>query len=267
MRMIDVHAHLESQRFEDDLDLVINRFREAGGEFIISSGTNPVTNRKNLEISKKYDCVGVSFGLYPIDAIEQKSGSGENSKSFDVDEELSWIEEHASECVAIGEIGLDYNWEEFSSEEMKEKQKIVFRKVLLVAKKINKTVVIHSRKAELDAIEILEEMKMDRVIMHCFNGRKSLIRRCIENGWSFSVPPVITRLEHFKMLVGMVPLDNLLTETDSPFLSPIVGERNEPANIEKTIKIISDIKGLKQEDVSEKILKNNLRIFGSLFRN
>ena len=267
MKFIDVHAHLEHKRFEKDLDSVIGRFKEAGGKFIIESGVNPATNRVALKIAEKYDCVKVSFGLYPIDALAQEIKAGESEgflrsiEEFDVDEELAWIEAHADKCVAIGEVGLDYNWKEFQTDEMREKQKEVFRKVLKLAKKIDKPVVIHSRKAEEDAIEILEELGMEKVIMHCFNGKKSLIRRGVENGWSFSVPAVIARLQHFETLVGIVPLEQLLTETDAPYLSPVAGERNESANVAITVKKIAEIKNLSDDEVAEQIFINAKRLF------
>jgi len=267
MGLIDVHAHLEHVRFEKDLDSVIERFKKVGGDFIIESGVNPVTNRKALEIAEKYDCVKVSFGLYPIDAlakeVEASEGEGflREAKPFDVDEELAWIEEHADDCIAIGEVGLDYNWKEFQTEAMREKQKEVFRKVLRLAKKIEKPVVIHSRKAEADAIDILGELEMKDVVMHCFSGKKSLIRRCVENGWYLSIPAVITRLEHFKMLVDIVPLGQLLTETDSPYLSPVAGKRNEPVNVAVTIGEIAKIKGLSEDEVAKKIWENAERLF------
>ena len=287
MKLIDVHAHLEHTRFKKDLDKVILRFKKAGGEFIIESGVNPATNRVALEIAEKYDCVKVSFGLYPIDALAQEIKNSESDgflrsiKEFDVDEELDWIEENADKCVAIGEIGLDYNWSprddpggpnEFQTEGMrghasqvpslKAKQKEVFRKVLKLAKKMDKPVVIHSRKAEEDAINILEEGEMEKVVMHCFNGKKSLIRRCVENGWFLSVPPVITRLQHFITLVEIVPLEQLLTETDSPYLSPVARERNEPVNVAVTIKRIAEIKGLSEENVAGQVFNNASNLFG-----
>lgn len=248
MKIIDVHAHLDHACFEKDLDEVIERFEKADGKFIISSGVNPVSNKKVLEISKKYDVVKCSFGMYPAGNFDE-----------DINAEINWIKKHADDCVAIGEIGLDCDNDERKAEE--EMQKELFKKMLGLAKKMGKPVVIHSRKAELDAIGILEEMKMKNVIMHCFCGKKSLIRRCVDNGWSFSVPTVITRLEHFKMLVEMVSLEHLLTETDAPYLSPIVGERNESANIAVTIKIIAEIKGLSEERVTEQIFINVKRLF------
>jgi len=267
MDYIDVHAHLGSNKFEKDLNEVIGRCRE-NSVTVINSGVNSSTNREILEMKKKYpDVLRVSFGIYPVDALAKELEANEESfprdiEGFDVGEELNWIEKNKDECVAIGEIGLDYSFEEIkSSEILKNKQKEVFRKVLNLAKKIDKPVVIHSRKAESDAIEILEEEEMKKVVMHCFSGKKSLIKKCIDNRWFLSIPPVITRLEHFKMVVGLVPLEQLLTETDSPYLSPVVGERNEPSNVLVTIKEIAKIKNLSEEEVRKKILKNAKELF------
>ncbi|MBT3398236.1 TatD family hydrolase [archaeon] len=266
MKLIDIHAHLDNKRFEGDLDEIIERCRKKN-VVVITSGVNMATNRRVLEIAEKYpDIVKVSFGIYPLDALANEWGNGEASgfvrdiEKFDVDEELAWIEENKDKCVAIGEIGLDYHWKEFQGDKEKEEQKKIFRKILKFAKKIDKTVVIHSRKAELEAIEILEDEKMEKVVMHSFNGKKSLIRRVVENGWFFSVPPVITRLDHFKMLVEMVPIEQLLTETDAPYLSPVAGERNESANVAVTVKVIAEIKGISGEEVAEKIWENAKRL-------
>ncbi|MFA5061026.1 MAG: TatD family hydrolase [Candidatus Pacearchaeota archaeon] len=267
MKYIDVHAHLESDRFKADLDKVIDRCRE-NSVSVINSGVNSSTNREVLEMKKKYpDILMVSFGLYPIDALAKElEAHGEafprDIENFDVDKELEWIKGNSDECVAIGEIGLDYSFEEIrNSEALRERQKVVFRKILNLAKEIDKPVVIHSRKAEKDAIEILEEEKMKKVVMHCFSGKKSLIKRCIDNGWFLSIPPVITRLEHFKMVVEMTSIEQLLTETDSPYLSPVVVERNEPSNVLVTIKEIARIKGIDEEEVREKLVENVKKLF------
>lgn len=264
MKLIDIHTHLESFRFKKDLSKTIERAKKSGVTTIINSGVNPETNRETLELSNKYKIIKCSFGIYPIDAIAKEIESNREkfprgTKPFDVEEELNWIEEHKNNCVAIGEVGLDYNWSEFTK--YKEKQKEIFEKTITLAKKIDKPLIIHSRKAELDAIEILERNKCKKVVMHCFNGKKGLIKRCVENGWFFSVPPVITRLDHFKLLVEIVPLNQLLTETDAPYLSPIAGTRNEPSNITATIKEIAKVKNIKEEEIAEEIFNNTQKLF------
>ncbi len=247
MKLVDVHAHLEDAKFNDDLDSVIDGFKEAGGEFIINSGTDTQRNKETLVISEKYDCVKCSFGMYPVGDYD------------DIDGSLKWIEDHKDVCVAIGEIGLDFDNEE--RKENAEEQKKLFGKMLDLAKKLNKTVVIHSRKAEFEAVEILEKMEMKNVVMHCFCGKKSLVKRCVENGWSFSVPPVIKRWNNFQLLVEIVPLEQLLTETDAPYLGPEAGTRNEPVNVGVTIEEIARIKGVSEEEVSEQVFINAKKLF------
>ena len=261
---IDVHAHLESVRFKDDLDDVIKRCKNEG-VLVVQSGTNNLTNRKSLEISKEYGIM-CSFGLYPIDAIASKFDGMKDDyvrdiPKFDVDSELKWIEEHKDDCVLIGEVGLDFKVVECSLD-MKEAQIRNFEKVIELAKKIDKPILIHSRGAEEECIEILEKHGAKKVIMHCFNGKKSLIKRCVENGWFLSVPPVITRLQHFETLVGLVPLGQVLTETDSPYLSPVALERNEPVNVKITVKEIARIKGVGEDEVKNQIYENAMGLLG-----
>ena len=258
MKLIDVHAHLEGPKFKDDLDFVIERFKEAGGEFIINSGTDSKRNLETLALSKKYGCVKCSFGMYPV-----------GNSLGEVDKELVWIEDHKDVCIAIGEIGLDFDSPRDDSGEPNEgrkanaeEQEKLFRKMLELAKRLDKPVVIHSRKAELEAIEILEELGMKKVVMHCFCGKKSLIKRCVENGWSFSVPPAIMRWENFKMLVENVPLEQLMTETDAPYLGAEAGCRNEPVNVMVTVKEIARIKGISGDNVAEQIFENARKVFG-----
>ncbi|MGC9309275.1 MAG: TatD family hydrolase [Candidatus Nanoarchaeia archaeon] len=260
MRYVDIHAHLEHSRF-DDLDDVIVRCEEEE-VVVFTSGVNPETNRQALALSQRYDNVKVSFGIYPIDALKREGDFLQEVDEYKLDDELNWIYKHRDDCVAIGEIGLDYAQEDIKNDELaREKQKEVFRKILRFAKKINKPVVIHSRKAEEDAINILEEADMKKVVMHCFSGKKGLIKRARDNGWYFSIPPVIKRLQHFQYLVELVPLSQLLTETDAPYLSPIAGERNEPINVKSSIEEIARIKEMPVSKVREEIFNNTRRLF------
>lgn len=262
MKIIDVHAHMESSRFDGELSEILEIAKKAGVNFIINSGVNPKTNRKTLELSKRYPIIKCSFGLYPVDSIVEMVGQvgdddGRVVKSFSVEDEIKWIEEHAGDCVAIGEVGLDYQ----VAPDYKDEQKVVFLKAIDLAKKLDKPIVIHSRKAEADAIEILKESGIRKVVMHCFSGKKALIREGVEAGFYFSVPPVIERLQHFETLVGLVPIEQLLTETDAPYLSPVAGKRNDPSNILITLKKIAEIKGLNEKEVAEQIFKNAQKVF------
>lgn len=248
MKFIDVHAHLESVRFKGELDEVLKRAEQAGVRAVINSGTAPKRNRETLDLSNKYSLVKCSFGWYPVGNL-----------SKDIDEEIKWIEEHKEVCVCIGEIGLDYNEEDRKANA--DKQAEMFRKMIRLAKKINKPVIVHSRKAELEAIEILEEEGVNNVIMHCFSGSKSLIKRAAENGWSFSIPAVIKRLLHFQMLVEMVDIKQLLTETDAPYLAPVAGGRSEPKDVVGTVEEIARIKNLTKEEVAKQIWENSEKLF------
>ncbi|NPE26493.1 TatD family hydrolase [Methanococcoides sp. SA1] len=248
MKLVDVHCHLESMRFDGDRDEVVARFVEKGGEAMICSGTGPENNRKVLALARRFDCVKASFGLYPV---------GNFSK--DVEAELAWIEEYKGECVAIGECGLDFDNEKRKKDF--ERQKGLFEKQIDLAMKLGLPIVVHSRKAEAEAIEILEAKGADKVVMHCFCGKKSLIKRCTENGWFFSVPPAIKRWKNFEMLVEVVPLELLLTETDAPYLGAVARERNESGNVVVTLEEIGRIKGLGVDEVGETIFENSKKLF------
>jgi TatD DNase family protein len=247
MKYIDVHCHLESERFNQDLDEVLKRAKDSGVEFVINSGTDSGRNKETLELSKKYPLIKCSFGRYPV---------GNSSK--DLEKEMKWIEEHKDNCLLIGEIGLDY-----AEGDNKENQKLMFREMISFAKKINRPILVHTRKAEADVLEVLEEECRDKkihVILHCFMGNKNLIKRGAQNGWYFSVPAVITRLQHFQTLVGMVDLKQLLTETDAPYLAPKAGERSELRDVAITIREIAKIKKLTEQEVAEQIYENTKKI-------
>ena len=262
MALIDVHCHLDmiAERVnEQEMNNLMQKL-EKQMKLVITSGVNPKSNRQALDFSKKYSFVKASFGIYPIDALasEIKVNLTRDIEPFDIDEELKWIANHKKECIAIGEIGLDYKL----SPETANLQKKNFIKILNFAKKINKPVVIHSRKAEADAIKILKELDMKKVILHCFSGKKSLIKEAVNNKWYFTVPAIIKKLDHFKMLVNLVPIEQLLTETDSPFLSPNPNSVNDPTSVKISIEEIAKIKSLLTNYVENKIFENARKLFG-----
>lgn len=263
MNLVDVHAHLDHDQFKNDLGQVIERAKQAGVKCILTSGVNSVTNRNILEIAKKYDRVHPTFGLYPLDALAKEIEAGEacgfarDIKGFDVDKEIEWIIKNKGKCAAVGEVGLDFNW----GREHEKEQKKNFQKIIEMAEKIKKPIIVHTRKAELECIEMLESSKIKKVVLHCFCGRKHLVKRAADNGWSFSIPPIIVRLQQFQIMADIVNISNLLTETDCPYLSPFPNKRNEPANVFETVKKIAEIKKFNVEETADSIFLNYQRIF------
>ena len=259
MLLVDVHAHLDHVDFKDDLDKVIQRAKSNSVKAIITNGINPETNRLTLEISKKYDIVRAALGIYPIDALQKEIEIGEyplKPNIFDLDKELAFIEKNKQNIVAIGEIGLDFKYSN-----KKDKQKEVFKKMLILAEKLNKPVIVHSRSAELECVEILQTTKLKKIVLHCFNGKLTLVKKAINNGWFFSIPTNIVRSQQFQKIVEISPLSLLLTETDAPYLSPFRGIKNEPSFVIETIKKIAQIKSLDQEEVANNIYMNYKRVF------
>src|SRR3990167_1274987 len=171
--LVDVHAHLQSKEFENDLDEVIERARKAGVTTIINSGTNSKSNKLSLELSKKYDIVKTSFGLYPVEAL-----------NLNVEKELECMEKNKNNIIAIGEVGLDYQ-----ESENKKKQKEIFLKIIELSEKIKKPKILHTRKAEADVLEILESAKIKNAILHCFSGNIKLVNKAHDLGCYFSIPP------------------------------------------------------------------------------
>ena len=263
MKLVDVHCHLNQELFKEDINEVISRAKKVGVKAIVASGTNPLANQEVLEMKKLDSIIKVSFGLHPIDALglsEGETGISKPEGKVDLKKEFKFIEKHKDEIVAIGEIGLDYYWDKDHHEEQQE----VFRKVLRLAVKLNKPVIIHTWAAEEDTLNILEEEIKDKVpvVLHCFGGRKSLVTRAIELGYYFSVPPSTVRTGNFNTKIKKIPIEQLLTETDAPWQGPVKGKRCEPADVLETIKKIAEIKEISVEEAAKQIWKNYSSAFG-----
>ncbi len=142
-----------------------------------------------------------------------------------------------------------------------ERQKPAFIKMLELAKSLDIPAIIHSRKAEKEVVEILESLNLKKVIMHCYTGNLKLAKKIQEHKWYFSIPPIINHSEQFKQLVREIPVSQLLTETDSPYLSHEKEKRNEPLNVQVSLQNIASLKGLDPEETKKLIFMNYRRIF------
>jgi|SRR3989344_534367 len=241
---IDCHCHLDLYS-NIEIESIIKKCRKKSIGLIINNGVNCASNRKSLELSEKFKEIKCALGAYPIDAL---SMSAEELKK-----ELDFIKKNGKDIVAIGEVGID-----FKESEDKIKQIEIFRKFIRLSKKIKRTLIIHSRKAEKEVVDILEEEKAEKVLMHCFSGNMKLVERIVGNGWNLSIPAIVKYSEHFQNIVKMVPISNLLCETDSPFLHPEKKSNNTPENVIESYKKIAEIKCISIKEC-EKVIEDNFK--------
>ncbi|MCK5107979.1 MAG: TatD family hydrolase [Nanoarchaeota archaeon] len=247
MLLVDVHAHMDYDAFDKDIDEVLKRCEQLGVKAIINNSTHLESIKKTLKLAKKYKIIKPALGLHPTLL--------KNITPQQLQETLNLIE--TEKAVAIGEIGLDYHHDKSN----KEQQIIVFKKILDIAQKRKLPVIVHSWEATKDTFEVLEPYKDLKVIIHCFEGRKSQIKEGLARGYYFSIPPSVARNPIFPNLIDMVPLNKLLTETDSPFQAPNKQDRNTPENIAIGIKEIAKIKGTTEEDTANIIFQNYQTLF------
>jgi TatD DNase family protein len=263
MLLVDVHAHLDLEGYEKigGISNVIAECERDGVKIIISNGINIESNRKVLDIASKHGIVRAALGIYPTHCLEMiEAGEYE-----EFDKEIKFIEKKVKEkkCIAIGEVGLEYKEIPNITDAQKNIQKDCLRQFVNLAKKCDIPIIIHSRNAELEVVELLEQegMKDKKVIMHCFCGRKHIVKRIRDNGWSFSIPCNIIRSQQFQEIARDTPLEQLFTETDSPLLSPEKDTVNRPSNVIVTIKKIAELKKMTPEEVANIIYNNYQKLF------
>ncbi len=254
MQLVDVHCHLDLYpdfvEGEFDLDAFIRQQEAAGVKAIITNGVKPDSNRKVLALAKEYPIVKASLGFYPTHIQE-----------FSAEEfaaELRFIEGHKDEIVALGEIGLD----KYGGDADFAQQKDALIQLVELAKKLDKPILVHSRKAEEETIELLEQLGHKKIVMHCFTGKKKLVQRIIDNGWYLSIPCTVVKLQQFQDMVKAMPFSRILTETDGPLLSPFPEVRpNESRFVAESIRKIAELKGLDPEEAANQVFMNYQTLF------
>ncbi|MBR9706530.1 TatD family hydrolase [Candidatus Pacearchaeota archaeon] len=248
MTYIDVHCHIDMYS-DEKIEQVIEGARKNNVDTIIVNGVNVKTNRRILKLADKYTEIKVALGIDPIDALKLTDQ--------EVEDEINFIKKNKGKIIAIGEVGIDLKW----SKELKA-QKENFEKFIQLSIDLDKPIIVHSRNAEHDVLDMLDRDNCKKVIVHCFNGKLSLVDKAIKNGWYFSIPTNITYSEQMQKLVDKLPITNILCETDSPYLHPQKGQRNNtPVNVIEGYKKISEIKDMNLKVVEEKIKENYKRLF------
>ncbi|MGM0754506.1 MAG: TatD family hydrolase [Bacillota bacterium] len=251
--LFDTHVHLNAEQFDEDLEEVISRAREAGVENMVVVGFDRPTINRAMELIEQYEFLYASIGWHPVDAIDMK------------DEDLAWIEELSShpKVVAIGEMGLDYHWDKSP----KDVQKEVFRKQIHLAKKVKLPIIIHNRDATQDIVDILREEGAEEVggIMHCFSGSPEIAQECVDMNFYISLggPVTFKNAKKPKEVAKEIPLEKLLIETDCPYLAPHPnrGKRNEPAYVKLVAEQIAELKEVSLKEVENITTENAKKLF------
>lgn len=254
--MIDTHAHIDFENYDNKFETLLAEIKEAGVEKVIIPGVIPQGFNKIIKLIEKYDNLYGAVGVHPS---ELKDVSNDWEK---IVEELS----NHPKIIAIGEIGLDYYWDK--EEENHNLQKEILKKQIEIAKKKNLPVLIHDREAHGDCFDILSEnIKNEEipVVMHCFSGSAEFAERCIKQGWYIALGGVVTfkNAKKMKEVAKIVPLNKLLLETDSPYLTPVPhrGEENSPAYVKFVAEEIANLKNISFEEVAEETTNNAKKIF------
>ncbi len=245
--MIDAHAHLLPD-FMKNIDEVIENAKKEGLQAVINSAIEPHQFPFAIQLAETHPgFIYTTMGFAP-----------QRIKQIPFKEAFSSIRQNAS-IVAIGEIGLDYHW--IHESHWRNKQQEIFKQFIELGNALNKPLVIHSRKAESDCIEILEKYAKVPVLMHCFAGNMSETERVIDLGWMISIPTAVINRKKHRKIARKAPLEHVVVETDSPFLSPIPRKRNEPANIKYAIDELAKLTNTSVEEVDEITTQNAKNFF------
>ena len=252
MEFFDTHSHYNDEKFDADREYLIKATFEAGTTKFVCAGYDTISSQKAVKMANKHEFIYAICGISPNDL----DGFNENN--------LELIKNMANDkkCVAIGEIGLDYYWDK----ENKEKQKELFIKQIKIANELDLPIVIHSRDAVQDTIDILKENRVEKKgIFHCCQLNKYLVDEGLKLGYyiSFAGPITFKNSKNAEEIINIVPMDKILIETDSPYLAPepLRGTRNNSINVKYVAEKIAKIKNISLEDVARITYENALKVF------
>jgi TatD DNase family protein len=241
--MFDTHAHLNFKDFEDDYKEIIKDCNEKNIK-VINVGTDLESSQKAVEIAKKHKGVYAAIGIHPLNAEKESN--------------LKKIEEIAKsdQVVAIGEIGLDKAKEKTFSA-----QKELFKKQINIAQNLNLPIILHSRKAHDETLEILENCKDQKGVIHCFTGNNTQLKKYLDLGCYIGLNGIIFKL-NLNRQIKNTPLDKILIETDCPYLAPPQTEgKNTPLKIKFIAQKVAEIKEVSIEELEEKTDRNAEKLF------
>ena len=252
-KIFDSHAHYDDEEFDDDRKEVIEELKNEGVIGIMNCSSSYESIAKTCELINTWDFIYGAVGIHPENADEFKD---------EMLEEFKEIIKKNSKVKAIGEIGLDYYWDENPDKEI---QKDVFRKHMKLADELNLPVIIHDREAHEDTLNIIKEFPNVRGVVHCFSGSVEFAKECLELGYYIGITGVVTfkNAKKVKQVVEEVAVERLLVETDCPYMAPEPnrGKRNKSTYIKYIIEKISEIKEIDPKIFNLKVNENIKGLF------
>ena len=250
--LFDTHAHLNDESFDKDRDFLLASLPRENIALYTEIGTDLKSSRQALKLADKYDFIYAAVGIYPHET------NGITDSTID---ELKKLCRH-KKAVAIGEIGLDYH----TDTAPKEQQKIWFKKQINLAYELNMPICVHTRDAMKDTIDILSETPNKGGIIHCFSGSAESAQILVEMGFyiSFAGPVTFKNACGLKAAAKAVPLEKILIETDSPYMTPAPfrGERNDPSRVALVAARLAELWGISPQEAADITNENARRLFG-----
>ena len=251
--IFDTHAHYDDKAFDEDREALLESLPSQGVARVVNIGASLASCRRTVELTEAYDYIYGAIGVHPSETGElDEEGFGQLREMCG-----------AEKCVAIGEIGLDYYWKEPE----REIQKKWFLRQLHLAKKTGLPVVIHSRDAARDTVDILEAEKGGETggVIHCYSYTKETARRFLDMGFFFGIGGVLTfqNARKLREAVEYIPLDRIVLETDSPYLAPVPyrGKRNSSLHLPDVIQALAQVKGISEEEARRAAWENSLKLY------
>lgn len=251
--IFDTHAHYDDEAFDEDRDALLTELPENGIARVVNVGASLASCGRTIEIMNRYDYIYGAIGVHPSETAELN------------DEAFEWLRQQCQleKCVAVGEIGLDYYWDEPD----RELQKEWFRRQLNLARELAKPVIIHSRDAAKDTVDLMTEEHAEEIggVIHCYSYTKETAEVFLKMGFYFGIGGVLTfkNAKKLKEAVAYIPLDRIVLETDCPYLAPEPnrGKRNSSLNIPYVVKALAEIKGVEEETVRKAAWENAHKLY------